>query len=264
MRTTEQLPYVAVHERLKEGGAVIYVELRDEILKEYGSSPYFTALPSEREMCERYRVSRPTIRKALQLLENEGIIKILRGKGAFFLGTGKLVESSFTVGRREISFYDQVVAQGGHPSSKVLTQDVQPADNVVAAKLKIKRGDPVFCLERVRYIDGVLFSVNSSRVSYKLCPMLTDLDFSGDVSLHHVLESYGFVPHHADKVIEIGHAGEYERIHLGLEVGAPIAVTYTETCDEENRVLEYAVTKHSAYRSRFEMTVYNQRGHARQ
>lgn len=240
---------------------MIYLDLKEKILKEYDGAPYFTSMLSEREMCEKYGVSRPTIRKALQELENEGIIKILRGKGAFFLGTAKLVESSFTMGRRKISFYDQVVATGGHPSSKVLTQDVQPADKVVAAKLKIKRGDPVFCLERVRYVDGEVFSVNSSRVPYKLCPGLTTHDFSGEVSLHHVLESYGLYPHHADRVIEIGHAGEYETIHLGLSIGDPIAITHTETIDEDGRPLEYAVTKHSAYKTRFEMTVYNQRDH---
>ena len=214
---------------------------------------------SEREMCEKYHVSRPTIRKALQHLEGEGIIKVLRGKGAFFLGSGKLVESSFTMGRRKIGFYDQVVSQGSVPTSKVLTQDIQPADKLVAAKLKIKRGDPVFCLERVRYVDGEVFSVNSSRISYKLCPKLTEHDFSGDASLHHVLESYGHIPHHADRVIEVGHAGEYEAIHLGLSVGEPIAITHTETFDENGRVLEFAVTKHSAYKSRFEMTVYSDR-----
>ena len=212
-------------------------------------------------MCEKYEVSRPTVRKALKLLEEEGTIRVLRGKGAFFMGADKFVENSFTVGRREISFYDQVIAQGKIPTSKVLTQDVQPADKVVAAKLKIKRGDPVFCLERVRYVDGEVFSVNSSRVPYKLCPGLTSHDFSGEVSLHHVLESYGLYPHHADRVIEIGHAGEYETIHLGLSIGDPIAITHTETIDEDGRPLEYAVTKHSAYKTRFEMTVYNQRDH---
>ena len=243
----------------KVESAIIYLSLKEQIIKEYESAPYFTPLPSEREMCEKYHVSRPTIRKALRLLEHEGIIKVLRGKGAFFLGAGKLVENSFTIGRREISFYDQVIAQGGHPSSKVLMQDVQPAGKVVAAQLKIKRTDPVFCLERVRYINGELFSVNSSHISYRLCPELTTLDFSGDVSLHHVLESYGHCPHHADKIIEIARASDYERIHLGLSIGDPIAVTHTETYDKDGHVLEYAVTKHSAYRSRFEMTVYNQR-----
>lgn len=239
---------------------MIYLELKDRILGEYSGAPYFSSLPSEREMCEKYGVSRPTVRKALKLLEEEGTIKVLRGKGAFFLGGDKFVENSFTVGRREISFYDQVLAQGKHPSSKVLTQDVRPADRVIAAKLNIKLGDPVFCLERVRYIDDVLFSVNSSRVPYKLCPALTALDFSGDVSLHHTLEEYGHSPYRADKVIEIARAGEYESIHLGIAAGEPIAVTYTETYDKAGRVLEYAVTKHSAYCSRFEMTVYNQRG----
>lgn len=238
---------------------MIYLDLVDEIIKEYEGAPYFSPMLSEREMCEKYHVSRPTIRKALQHLEGEGIIKVLRGKGAFFLGSGKLVESSFTMGRRKIGFYDQVVSQGSVPTSKVLTQDIQPADKLVAAKLKIKRGDPVFCLERVRYVDGEVFSVNSSRISYKLCPKLTEHDFSGDASLHHVLESYGHIPHHADRVIEVGHAGEYEAIHLGLSVGEPIAITHTETFDENGRVLEFAVTKHSAYKSRFEMTVYSDR-----
>ena len=238
---------------------MIYLDLVDEIIKEYEGAPYFSPMLSEREMCEKYHVSRPTIRKALQHLENEGIIKVLRGQGAFFLGSGKLVESSFTMGRRKIGFYDQVVSQGSVPTSKVLTQDIQPADKLVAAKLKIKRGDPVFCLERVRYVDGEVFSVNSSRISYKLCPKLTEHDFSGDASLHHVLESYGHIPHHADRVIEVGHAGEYEAIHLGLSVGEPIAITHTETFDENGRVLEFAVTKHSAYKSRFEMTVYSDR-----
>ena len=238
---------------------MIYLDLVDEIIKEYEGAPYFSPMLSEREMCEKYHVSRPTIRKALQHLEGEGIIKVLRGKGAFFLGSGKLVESSFTMGRRKIGFYDQVVSQGSVPTSKVLTQDIQPADKLVAAKLKIKRGDPVFCLERVRYVDGEVFSVNSSRISYKLCPKLTEHDFSGDASLHHVLESYGHIPHHADRVIEVGHAGEYEAIHLGRSVGEPIAITHTETFDENGRVLEFAVTKHSAYKSRFEMTVYSDR-----
>ncbi|MBQ9620741.1 MAG: GntR family transcriptional regulator [Atopobiaceae bacterium] len=238
---------------------MIYLDLVDEIIKEYEGAPYFSPMLSEREMCEKYHVSRPTIRKALQHLEGEGIIKVLRGKGAFFLGSGKLVESSFTMGRRKIGFYDQVVSQGSVPTSKVLTQDIQPADKLVAAKLKIKRGDPVFCLERVRYVDGEVFSVNSSRISYKLCPKLTEHDFSGDASLHHVLESYGHIPHQADRVIEVGHAGEYEAIHLGLSVGEPIAITHTETFDKDGRVLEFAVTKHSAYKSRFEMTVYSDR-----
>lgn len=242
---------------------MIYLDLKDAILEEYKGASYFTPLPSEREMCDIYHVSRPTIRKALQALEADGVIKVLRGRGTFFLGTGKLVESSFTVGRRMISFYDQVIATGGRPSSKVLTQDVQPADNVVAAKLKIKRGDPVFCLERLRHIDGEVFSINLSRVSLKLCPKLVEHDFTGEVSLHYVLESYGLRPHHADRIIEIERAGEHEAIHLGLAVGDPIAVTHTETIDEDDNPLEYAVTKHSAYKSRFEMTVFNQREHAR-
>ena len=42
-------------------------------------------IPSENELAAKYATSRVTVRKALRILENEGLIKPLRGKGYIVL-----------------------------------------------------------------------------------------------------------------------------------------------------------------------------------
>ncbi len=54
-------------------------ELRDQIATHY--LPPGSLLASEAELCGRYNLSRPSIRKALALLEERGLIRRLPGKG---------------------------------------------------------------------------------------------------------------------------------------------------------------------------------------
>ncbi|MBP3851877.1 MAG: GntR family transcriptional regulator [Erysipelotrichaceae bacterium] len=241
----------------KDSGKFLYDDVKQAILKDYADSPYYTAMPSERELCETYHVSRPTIRKALEMLNEEGIISTLRGKGTFYIGPKKFTSERLTIGHSGISFYDQVVSQGGNPYSKVLVQDVRLADKRIAANLNIDVDEEVFVLKRVRYIDDELYQINTSRIPYKLCPQLTDVDFSGYVSLHETLRSFGIYPYYAKKMVEVSRADKREAMHLNLKEGDPILVSQIQTFDKDNRILEYATTKSTVYNTRFEMTIYN-------
>ena len=65
---------------------LLYMKLCHQLMSDYENKPYYSPLPGERELCEIYKVSRPTVRKALEVLENEGCIARFAGKGAFFIG----------------------------------------------------------------------------------------------------------------------------------------------------------------------------------
>ncbi len=68
------IPKKAVFERLKE-------ELRCRIEKDELSSGMM--LPSEHSLCRSYKISRPSVRKALAALENTGLIYRVPGKGSY-------------------------------------------------------------------------------------------------------------------------------------------------------------------------------------
>ncbi len=61
--------------------------LRERILQNTGS---LFKLPSENALCEQYGVSRQTVRAALQLLTDEGLIETKKGSGSFSTGLGAM------------------------------------------------------------------------------------------------------------------------------------------------------------------------------
>ena len=65
----------------------VYESLRDSIEK--GVYILGSLLPSENELCITHSVTRPTVRKALDLLTNEGYIKRQQGKGSIVKGKPK-------------------------------------------------------------------------------------------------------------------------------------------------------------------------------
>lgn len=67
------IKYKWLAERLKE---MIYSDIEKGIEK----------LPTEQELCERFRVSRQTVRLSLSLLEEEGLIVKKQGSGSFITG----------------------------------------------------------------------------------------------------------------------------------------------------------------------------------
>ena len=68
---------------LKYGSENIASELRREILNGQILAP--EKLPAERELAEKYQVSRGTVRAALSKLEKEKFIEIKPGSGAFVI-----------------------------------------------------------------------------------------------------------------------------------------------------------------------------------
>ncbi|WP_375749243.1 GntR family transcriptional regulator [Vibrio sp. HN007] len=115
-------------------------------------------IPTERELSTLLGVSRITIRKALDVLDQDGVIVRSRGLGTMI---SEKVEYS---GKEATGFSQQVVLRGKKPDTLWIKKDTVPCSEEIAKQLKIAPNEEVFLLKRVRYIDEQAVSIEESYV----------------------------------------------------------------------------------------------------
>src|ERR1700721_1914892 len=118
-----------------------------------GTMPPETQLPPEEGLIERFKVSRTTVRKAIQNLIERGLVEVRRGKGTF------VTQPRITQGLTELTgFVEDMQALGRSPTARLLDKRIVAADEAVARQLALAPGTPVVRLQRVRLADGVPMS----------------------------------------------------------------------------------------------------------
>lgn len=108
--------------------------------------PAETALPSERQLGELYGVSRITVRRALDSLERDQLVRRGRGRGGgtFVQAAGRTPEAVKLFGAFDALFSTLRISR-----IEVLAFDVRPCPPDVAAALKLSAEEPVRFIERV-------------------------------------------------------------------------------------------------------------------
>lgn len=108
-------------------------------------------LPSEAELSTALGVSRPTLRSALQSLQEEGRIRRLHGRGTFINRHAVGVRANLGEAG---AFLDLLTHEGYQSSMHVVEQHVVPLDAGASASLELPSGEPGLRIERVFHADG--------------------------------------------------------------------------------------------------------------
>lgn len=224
----------------------LYNQLKNRFSVEYAGREGVQMLPGEREICQKYNVSRPTVRKAMELLSEDGIIQRIQGKGTFYIGEGNNLES-------KMEYYQSSLA-GDVTSSKVLKQNVEKATEDVAKHLNIEPGSLVIHLQRIRYAEDVLVCLVSDYIPYDICPSVLNVDFAQKRLLKHMVQT-GIKIDKGKRVMAVEKADEFTALHLGIAVGEPIMISYADVMDDKGRVVTYAITKSNAYATQYGFVV---------
>ena len=111
-------------------------------------------IPTEAELCATFGVSRPSVREALRLLEQEGLIVTEHGRGRFVTAAAALKVARPITAFESIT--EMLAALGYNPETRVLSARVVLAasDPHAAMALGLAPGSEVFVLERLREAGG--------------------------------------------------------------------------------------------------------------
>jgi GntR family transcriptional regulator len=173
-----------------------------------------SALPSERELAERYGVARMTVRGEIDRLTQEGAIYRLHGRGTFV--AEPRVAQAYTLS----SFSEDIRARGMEPRSTVRAQELIAASATLASQLEIAVGAAVLQVDRVRYADDEPMAVEQVYLPLARFPDIEAVDW-GTGSLFELLADRDVRLRDADqRVVAVAIDGDDARV-LAVADGEP-------------------------------------------
>ena len=227
----------------KKSPLPIYYQLK-EILREKivsGEWTPGTMIPSERELSERYEISRMTARQALGELTREGILHREKGKGTF-VSEPKMQQALTSL----TSFSEDMQTRGKLSGAKVLRLELISAPARILSALSISASQKVVLLKRLRMAEGEPIAVESCFLHFSDAEKLLDEDLENS-SLYSLLsQKYEVIPTRAQQQVEADLCSHREKELLKIKDGAPVLRNRRTTFDQKGKVFEYT---ESAYRA---------------
>lgn len=166
------------------------------------------AIPSERALCERFGVSRMTVRQAVDALVGEGVLVREQGRGTFVAPRRMDFEMRLT------TFGEEMRRRGMRPETRVLGMGTVAASAEVADALGTDPGAALHHLRRVRYADGSPMSIEQHWVAVDLVPGL--LADGPPPSMHDALRAVGLDPSWGEETLTAAEATDEEAALLDL------------------------------------------------
>jgi GntR family transcriptional regulator len=194
-------------------------------------------LGAERAMAADLGVSRALLRQALAILEDGGMIRRVPGRGGgTFVARGK-IDRDLSGGIRGIPAL--LRSQGVTAGTHVLSARLAAPDDVGAQALRIRPGELVVDLVRLRLADGSPLSLEHAQFPARRFPGLLELPLGG--SVYELLEErYGACPSGTVEKIEVRLASEEEATYLDVRAGAALLQIIRTTSDASGDPIEYA------------------------
>lgn len=225
-----------------------YISIYHEILAkiEDGEIAAGSKLSSETEMISEYGASRDTIRKALHLLEQNGYIQRIQGKGSFALDINKL---SFPVsGLTSFKELAQKMTEECHTLVRELEKI--PADEFIREQLKLPEQAEVWKAVRVRQIGGKKIILDKDFLDVRYVPELTQV-ICEDSIYEHLETKLGLKIGFAQKEVTVQQATQEDRKYLDFENYNMIVVVKNYTYLEDMTLFQYTESRHRPDKFKF-------------
>jgi GntR family transcriptional regulator len=193
-------------------------------------------LPSERELAEQSEVSRDTVRKAIQYLEERGVVYSQHGKGTFV--APEMIRRAI---RRIDTFASPVSAKGESWSERLLLLESVSAAMGAAAILGVAPGHPLTRVRRVCSVERKAVAIYDHLLLLPPEGKLSPSALARAPSFYGLLETLGFSPAEAVESLSVVSAETEDAALLAIATGDPVLRCERICLSHERKPIEYCV-----------------------
>lgn len=242
-----------------QGPVPLYQQVKELIRREVESGRWQVdeRIPSERELCEMYKLSRTTVRQAIGDAVNEGLLYRIQGKGTF-VAKPKIDQELI----RFTSFADTMRARGLSPAMTILSVITEPADVSIASLLNLGRHEDVVIIGLLGMGSGDPMVYYQSYLPQRLGLQVAEeasrrADAGSCFAPHEIVaEMRGIKKITAEQTFEAAQAQEEVARRLGIRKGAPVFITTSIFSGEDDRPFEYRRAIYRGDKYKFHVTRY--------
>jgi DNA-binding GntR family transcriptional regulator len=204
-------------------------------------------IDTEVEIAERFGLSRPTVRQAIQELVSKGMLVRRRGIGT------QVVHSQLRRPVELTSLYDDLALAKHRPTTRVLDLRMVRAESPVAEGLNLVEGTDVLYVERLRLAGDSPLAIMRNWLPQDIA----DLDAAAleSTGLYELLRRAGVHMRVANQRIGARAATSAEGRLLGVRAGSPLLTMERTTFDDSGRAFEYASHTYRSDTYSFETTL---------
>ena len=188
-------------------------------------------IENEVSLADQLGLSRPTMRQAIQMLVDKGLLVRKRGVGT------QVVHAPIRRTVELTSLYDDLKRAGMKPSTAVLGLDQQSADEETASRLNVAVGAPVWQLVRLRSVQDEPLALMRNFVPESVLDLGgTDFTVTG---LYELFRTSGIHLRVAHQTIGARLVTAAEAKLLGGRKGDPVLTMARTSYDDQGRAVEY-------------------------
>lgn len=217
-----------------KNGIPLYLQLKEKILEDIKQNYKVNdIIPAEGRLEERYKVSRITVRKAIEELEKDNIVVKKQGKGTF-VKEQKILYDANSIG----SLTQRLSKQKHLLTTKSISFEIIEAEeeHFVKDMLGCKK---LLCIKRTRLLDEIPFALMFNYFDVNTVP---DIDKKLNLeSLYAFLkEEYNIEFNNAEEIVEAIIANEDDAKKLNIKEGSPLLSLKRLSYNQNDKPIEYS------------------------
>ena len=216
-------------------GIPLYIQLK-EMLQEDIKKNYEPGdiIPAEPKLEEIYNVSRITIRKAIEELERENIVKKKQGKGTF-VQEQKILYDASSIG----SLTQRLSKQNQSLETKSIEFEIIEGEHFVKELLKSEK---ILAIKRIRTLNKKPLALMVNYLDFEKVPNL-EKRFNIESLYTFLKEEYGINFYNAQETVEAKAPSNEEKKDLNIIDDTPLLSLNRLSFDRDNNPLEFSNVK---------------------